>query len=127
MVPTSLELLRELKELYQFLRQTSTQDDVMRFFSDKRIAWKFIPQHAPHFGGIWEAVVKSVKIHLKRVLGDVKLTYEELSTLLYQIEACLNSRPPAPLPNDDDGIEALTPGHFLVGKPLTGLPEVTQN
>ena len=79
----------------------------------------------PHFGGIWEAAVKSMKTHLRRVLGDVKLTYEELSTLLSQIEACLNSRPLVPLPNDDDGIEALTPGHLLIGKPLTALPEVT--
>ena len=70
--------------------------------------------------------MKSVKTHLRRVLADVKLTYEEFSTLLYQIEACLNSRPLAPLPNDDDGIEALTPGYFLVGKPLTALPEATR-
>ena len=85
---------------------------------------KFIPQHAPHFGGIWEAAVKSMKTHLRRVLGDVKLTYEELSTLLTEIEVCLNRRPLIPLSNDDDGIEALMPGHFLVGKPLTALPEV---
>ena len=43
---------RELKELYQFLRQTSTQDDVMHYLGDKGITWKFIPQHVPHFGGI---------------------------------------------------------------------------
>ena len=69
--------------------------------------------------------VKSMKTHLRRIVGDVKLTYEELSTLLAEIEACLNSRPLVPLPNDDDGIEALTPGHFLIGRPLTALPEVT--
>ena len=118
---------RELNELYQFLKQPSTQNDVNHYLSDKKIIWKFIPQHAPHFGGIWEAAVKSMKAHLKRILGDVRLTYEELSTLLTQIEACLNSRPLIPLPNDDDGIEALTPGHFLVGKPLMALPEVTSN
>ncbi len=72
---------RELKELYQFLKQPSTQNDVNRYLGDKKITWKFIPQHAPHFGGIWEAAVKSMKAHLKRILGDVRLTYEELSTL----------------------------------------------
>ena len=66
-----------------------------------------------------------MKTHLRRIVGDVKLTYEELSTLLAEIEACLNSRPLVPLPNDDDGIDALTPGHFLIGRPLTALPEVT--
>ena len=116
---------RELKDLYQFLQIQSTQENVSHYLSVKKITWKFIPQHAPHFGGIWEAAVKSTKTHLRRILGDVKLTYEELSTLLTQIEACLNSRPLIPLPNDDDGIEALTPGHFLIGKPLTALPEVT--
>ena len=65
-----------------------------------------------------------MKIHLRRILGDVKLTYEELSMVLTQIEACLNSRPLVPLPNDDDGIEELTPGHFPIGKPLTALPEI---
>lgn len=82
--------------MYQFLRQSSTQDAINRHLTDKKITWRFIPQHAPHFGGIWEAAVKSMKTHLKRILGDVKLTYEELSTLLTEIEACLNSRPLCP-------------------------------
>ena len=40
-----------------------------------------------------------------------------------QIEACLNSRPIAPLPDSDDGIDALTPSHFLIGKPIESLPD----
>ncbi len=67
--------------------------------------------------------MKSLKKHLKRVVRDVKLTFEELTTLLTQIEACLYSRPLAPIPDSDDGVEALTPGHFLIGRPMEALPD----
>ncbi|GAB0093955.1 hypothetical protein DMENIID0001_091490 [Sergentomyia squamirostris] len=87
------------------------------------IEWKFIPPGAPHFGGIWEAAVKSIKFHIVRTIGLTKLTYEELATLLSQIEACLNSRPLTPLSNDPRDVDALTPGHFLIGRALTGPPE----
>ncbi len=86
------------------------------------IEWSFIPEHAPHFGGLWESAVRSLKTHLRRVLGDAKLTFEELATVLTQVEACLNSRPLVLLPIEGDGIEALTPGHFLIGRPLKSLP-----
>ena len=56
--------------------------------------------------------MKSFKRHFRRVVGDTKLTFEEATTILSQIEACLNSRPLVPLPFDDDGVEPLTPGHF---------------
>lgn len=62
--------------------------------------------------------VKSAKTHLKRVIGDTKLTFEEMVTLLTQIEPCLNSRPLVAINNDDDGTEALTSGHSLIGQPL---------
>ena len=116
---------RELKELYHFLQDHTTQYSIMDFLTTKNITWKFIPQHAPHFGGLWEAAVKSLKTHLRKVVGDVKLTFEEMTTLLTQIEACLNSRPLVPLPGDDDGVEALTPGHFLIGQPLQALPDLS--
>jgi len=78
-------------------------------------------EHSPHFRGIWEAAVKSFKAHLKRIVGPVKVTFEEMTTVLTQIEACPNSRPLAPMPFDDDGVEALTPGYFLIGHPLNSL------
>lgn len=85
--------------------------------------WKFIPPATPHFGGKWEAGVKSVKFHLKRVVGDAVLTYEEMTTFLTQVEAVLNSRPLAPLTDDSDDLAALTPGHFIMGCAPTVIPE----
>ena len=64
--------------------------------------------------GLWEAVVKSFKSQLKKVLGEAKLNFEEFSTVLTQVEACLNSRPKTPLPEASDTIKVLTPGHFLI-------------
>jgi len=109
--------------MMEFLCDQKTQSTISKFCSVEGIQWKFIPEHAPHFGGIWEAAVKSVKTHLRRVISNYKLTFEEFSTILTQIEACLNSRPLVPLPHDDDGVEALTPGHFLIGRPLEALPD----
>ncbi|XP_071652532.1 uncharacterized protein [Temnothorax longispinosus] len=69
--------------------------------------WSFISPGAPHFGGLWEAGVKSVKYHLRRVLGEHKLTFEEMATLLSQVEACLNSRLLYALSNDPSDLSAL--------------------
>lgn len=113
----------DLKELVNFLQKQITQGAISNFCSTRNIVWKFIPEHGPHFGGLWEAAVKSAKYHLKRVMGNVKLDFEELTTVLTQIEACLNSRPLTPLYTADDGVEALTPGHFLIGRPLESLPD----
>jgi len=52
------------------------------FCVPSQIEWKFIPPSAPHMGGLWEAGVKSCKFHLKRVIGESRLTFEELTTVL---------------------------------------------
>ncbi|XP_072943519.1 uncharacterized protein [Epargyreus clarus] len=85
--------------------------------------WHFIPPHSPNFGGLWEAGVKSVKYHLKRVVGNSTLTYEEMATVLAQIEACLNSRPMLALNDQPDDFTVLTPGHFLIGEPPVAAPD----
>ncbi|XP_018402056.1 PREDICTED: uncharacterized protein LOC108779188 [Cyphomyrmex costatus] len=111
---------RELKRAYQdALRDPTFQNNI----ASDRVAWKFMPPHAPHFGGLWEAGVRSLKHHLRRVVGTHTLTFEELTTLLCKIESCLNSRPLGPLSDSVDDYDALTPGHFLVGSALNMSPE----
>ena len=74
-------------------------------------------------GGLWEAGVKSMKYHLRRVLGKATLTFVEFSTLLCQVEAILNSRPICSLSTNPEHLQVLTPGHFLVGTSLLALPD----
>lgn len=68
-------------------------DEFYAEISEMGIQWYFNAPAWPSAGGLWEAAVKSLKHHLRRVVGEQKLTFEEYSTLLAQIEACLNSRP----------------------------------
>ena len=68
--------------------------------------------------------MKSLKRHFWRIVGDVRLTCKELATILAQVETCLNFRPLTPLPQPEDGIKVLTPGHFLIGRPLEALPNL---
>ena len=55
------------------------------------------PSRAPNFGGLWEASVKSAKKLLKDSLETYLLKLEELTTVLTQVEAVMNSRPLLPM------------------------------
>lgn len=113
----------ELEKLRTFLNDPKNQDCFAKFFADIRIDWKFIPPRSPHFGGIWEAAVRSAKYHLKRVLGNERLRHDEFNTIIAQVESCLNSRPLVPLTNNPEDLDILTPGHFLIGSSLMALPQ----
>lgn len=112
----------EIKRLYKYLRDNSSE--IIDLCTNEGITWKFNPPYSPHIGGLFEAAVKACKLHLKRVLGNAMLTFEEFSTVLTQIEGILNSRPLCPIPKSDtDNFPILTPAHFLIGRSLTALPD----
>ncbi|GFW51150.1 DUF5641 domain-containing protein [Trichonephila clavipes] len=93
------------------------------FINEHGLVQDFIPP-SPHFGGIWESGIRSVKFHLKRVLGETILTLEKLTTLLTQIKGLLNSRPLSYINDSDiECISTLTPSHFLTGDVLLSVPE----
>ncbi|GFT33024.1 DUF5641 domain-containing protein [Trichonephila clavipes] len=108
-------LTSELTDAEQFLIRKAQARKFSEDFKrlERSISWKFIPPRSPNFGGLWESCVKFVKYHLRRVVGNARLTYEELSTALAQIEAVLKSRPISPLSSDPNDYQDLTPGHFF--------------
>ena len=109
-------------EFRQLLADDNFSDIIKEFLSSNHINWVTIPPRTPHFGGLWEAAVKSLKRHLYRTIGRQKLTTDTFTTLCCQIEAILNSRPLTTPSMDINDPLALTPGHFLIGKPITSLP-----
>ncbi|KAF0766743.1 Uncharacterized protein FWK35_00020497 [Aphis craccivora] len=86
--------------------------------------WHFNPPETPHFGGLWDAAMRSAKNLMVRILGEHMFTLEELCTLLCRIESILNSRPLVSLLSDPSTYDCLTPGNFLIGHLLGSVPEV---
>ena len=111
--------------LQSFLQGQKTDDDIRHFLATQHnLIWHNIPALSPHMGGLWEAAVKGMKTHLKRVMGTSRFTFEELTTIVCRIEACLNSRPLIPMySHNPDGLVTLTAGHFLTSKSPSSYPE----
>ncbi|GFU59451.1 integrase catalytic domain-containing protein [Trichonephila clavipes] len=111
-------------ELNRFIKLICNKNETLaNYFASEAIQWKFIPPRSPNFGGLWEAGVKSFKHHLYRTLVNSKITFEEFETIIIQIEGILNSRPLVPLSDNINEYEVLTPGHFIIGRPISAIPE----
>ena len=102
---------RELTDNLVELHQGRIND----FLLQNRTSWHFVPPHAPHFGGVWESLVKSTKKALQAVLKDQVVTETVLRTTLIEVEAVINSRPLTYNSSDANDLTALTPNHFLHG------------
>ncbi|XP_044573971.1 uncharacterized protein LOC123258159 [Drosophila ananassae] len=112
---------RVLNEMQTLLKPDEHNNTVLKALADEGINWNLIPPHAPHWGGKWESAVRSVKLHLHRVIGKNVLTLEKMHSLLAKIEAVVNSRPL--FSTSDTEVNYLSPAHFLIGRPYTTVPE----
>ena len=102
----------------QLVRASKLQDSLHL----KGIQWQFIPSRAPWFGGWWERLIGLTKMTLKKVLGHSLVSFEELQTLVTEVEAILNDRPITYVPTESNDPEALTPSELLYGRRITSLP-----
>lgn len=113
----------ELKDLQRLFQSQQHKDAIIEMCQEDQVVWHFAPPASPHFGGMYESAVKSAKFHLRRILSNARLSLEELTTVIKQTEAILNSRPLSPMSSDPNDLQVITPGHFLIGRPLTSFVE----
>ena len=100
------------------LSDNSTQfssKETQSFISSYGLKWHFNPPLSPWWGGIFERMVKSVKRCLKKILLGARITFEELETVLREIELTLNNRP-LTFTYEIPGNEALTPSYLIHGR-----------
>ena len=106
------------KELLKLFHQPSLQD----FFGQREYRWIFNPPKAPHFGGVWERLIRSCKDAFYAILGSKVLRDDTLHTLLTEVEHFMNNRPLTAVSSDSGDIEPLTPNHFLLGRAYSNVP-----
>ena len=99
------------------------EDLTSTFGKENNITWLTIPPSTRKFGGLWKTAVKSLKGHMYLSFGGTKLFFNDFTLFLTRIGAILNSRSLTSISNDANDSLALTPGHILIGRPITALPE----
>ena len=112
---------KTFKATVKLLERLGNEETVVEFLNSRRITWRFNLERAPWQGGIYERMVGTVKKCLRKVLGNAKLSHDELNTLLTEIECTVNSRPLTYQYNDLD--EVLTPPHLIYGCRLSPLSD----
>ena len=107
---------KELQEWYKSIDFNKLEEATgYGYKGSKGIKWNFNPPYAPHYGGVFETIVKSMKRALNSTLGNSDANEDEFRTSVCSVTNLLNMRPITKYGEDNDDI-VLTPNHFLMGQ-----------
>ena len=104
------------------LNNPFSNPEVASELDSRKIEWRFNLERAPWWGGFLERMVGSVKACLRKVIGNAQLTFDELLTVIVEVEGTLNSRP-LTYEYDEVEHEALTPSHLAFGRRIKSMPD----
>lgn len=109
---------RELQESFKSL-SPALQTELAK----QQIQFRFNPPSSPHFGGVWEREIRSIKSALYATLQEQNMTEEVLNTVLIEIEGILNSKPLGYVSTDIADPNPVTPNLLLMGRLDPSLPQ----
>jgi hypothetical protein len=100
---------RELNDAIKKLQQSKIGD----YTAARGVQWHFNPPAAPHMGGSWERMVRSVKAALKETMKTRVPKEEILEVLLKEAADLVNGRPLTHVSVDSDDPVSITPNDIL--------------
>ena len=107
---------KTFKAAAKVIRSVVSDKDVKQYLSKINVKWLFNLAKVPWWGGVFERIVRSTKRCSRKIIGQAKLSYDELFTAVSEVEAIINSRPLSYLTPDD-------PSHLLMGRQVLSLPD----
>ena len=111
---------KTFKASSQDVSKIKKSPQVKQYLTNRRVEWEFIVEKAPWWGGFWERLVRSVKNCIKKVVGRSTLNFEELRTLLVEVESTLNNRPLTYVYDDENHVSyPLTPASLIYGRRIS--------
>ena len=111
-----LRAKEEMKESFENLNEA--MQEASREFG---FSWHTNVPYAPHEGGVWERMVKTLKQCLLRVSRHAYLTQLEFTTVLKECTAILNDRPL--VSQSASSLEVITPSLLSRGRLMRVLPD----
>ena len=113
---------KTFKAAATFIKAVFKDNVIMKHLSGLGMEWKFNLEKAPWWGGVFERMIKLTKRCLRKMVGQAKLSLDELQTAIVEIESIINSRPLSYLTSGDME-EPPTPSHLLIGRRVLNLPD----
>ena len=134
MTSVSFIVLKDLLVIVVHLQRFLASDNFKSFKSNKTEAyfkeinatWKPILENSPWWGGFYERLTTILKLALQKIVGSAKLNFEELHTVLVQIENMMNTRPLTYL-SEENCNEHITPSHLMYGQNINRRDIINDN
>ena len=108
----------ELRRMYINI----ASDECQSHFSNRGITLKYTPAQASRFGGVHKRLIGVCKSAIKKTLGKALITYDEMLTIVKQMQQIMNNRPLTYMSADPNELKPITPNHLIYGHELSMIP-----
>ena len=124
------QLKQASKELNEMFQQFEW-DRIKEVGARNGLEWIFSPADASWYNGCCEALIRSVKKCIYHAIGDAKVTFSEMQTILYESANIVNERPIGITPTSVEDGTYLSPNDLMLGRSSNKVPagefELTSN
>ena len=107
----------------KWIKQIRKSERLHNYLATQSIHWSFNLAKSPWWGGLYERLIKEIKATLYKTLGKSHLLFNQLETVILDIERHLNNRPLTYVESSQEEEQILTLNTILWGQNSYALGE----